>query len=178
MHLQKLPRKSHPRASLDTKNAYIATGSVNYGSDVTLTPLIPDNTSTSRFTDGQDSTRQWNASIFHAPLLQIIAIILSLMCTGSGVFVLLRFNGSPVDSWFLVPPVYLSIITLGTNNMLRFAFSKGVFILYTGAFKTTLCRTWRQITEKWLQHPNIDDWTRRARGMGALTMDRWRSMRR
>ena len=124
----RIPRKSYANALMDEKGIYTPLHNGKYDSDIKPTPFIDERASTSYLNVSRNSARPWRASFFNAPIIEILAVVSSLVFAGSSMCILLLSDGSPIHSWSLTPSVYLSIITAGTNNLLRFAFSKGVSI--------------------------------------------------
>ncbi|KAL9064806.1 MAG: hypothetical protein Q9157_007700 [Trypethelium eluteriae] len=64
----------------------------------------------------------------HMPILELLAVMSSLLLAALSAFILVYSRGKPIDTWNPTPAVYLSIISTVFNNIMRYAVAKGLVI--------------------------------------------------
>ena len=83
--------------------------------------------------------RPWKNGLRRLPVLGLLALLGTALCSGASVYILMRSNGQPVDTWRpLQPTVYLAIFSSVANIVHSFALGEGlVNAWWSKALKST-----------------------------------------
>ncbi|KAL9095224.1 MAG: hypothetical protein Q9165_002480 [Trypethelium subeluteriae] len=73
--------------------------------------------------------RNWEfGSSSRTPILELVAVMSSLLLAALSAFVLVYSRGKPINTWNPTPAVYLSVISTIFNNVIRYAVARGLVI--------------------------------------------------